>query len=62
MASKKSDDPVVKTTSTDTDSGAHPAPAIKDAADSAYDKQYADNPDKPSEKSVAQVEVLPAER
>lgn len=67
MASKKAADdkpadPVVKTSSADTDADVRSAPAIKDAADSAYDKQYRENPDKPASDSVAQLEVLPSDK
>jgi hypothetical protein len=59
MAAKK-DDPTM--TSTKSDEGVHRAPAIEDAADSASEKKYADNPDKPGPSSVAQVEVLPEDK
>lgn len=45
-----------------TDSGNTTAPPSEQASDYAGDKQYKDNPDKPSPDSVAQVEVLPEDK
>lgn len=44
------------------DSADTTAPPSEQASDYAGDKEYRDNPDKPSPDSVAQVEIVPEER
>ena len=59
---KDKNDPTVDSKVSQSDSGAHPARPVEEAADAGVNKQYADNPDKPAPSSVAQVEVLPEDK
>ena len=52
MAGKKDQDTVVKTADT-------AAPPLEQADDYAGNREYADNPDKPSPDTVAQIEIVP---
>jgi hypothetical protein len=57
MPQKK--DPTVTSASTGDayPEGTHPAVSVSEGADSADEKKYAENPDKPDPTSIAQVEV-----
>ncbi len=62
MADSKRKDPTITTDRTDPPEGTHPAVAIEEGADAAVNITYAENPDKPNESTVANVEVIDDEK